>query len=442
MREQRRKPWILILVAAVLMVVAVILLYITAPTPTVLLVQVVDDETGQPLAGANVRARARGEQPLPIVTTDEAGVATFHELPADLSYVIRIQKIDYDLAFEPQVAVPKGKETQVTVPLVAHAGGRLVVGLDETRVAMIDTASLSVMYTVRLTGWKQEPVRYARFHPDGQVLYALAGNEGCILDVESGASLANFAVKGTIEDLSTDGTHLFVITGTELSSRVVSQSADDESVSIVSTSRVAPSGQLQTLDAETGALLTSVPAVYPRSAAKLIWKPDGSRVYVVEPFSRELWVVDASPFEVLTRTTTGAYPDEGFLSADGAYRYVWSEDGFENLRNTFGEDMQPVPGVQSLPPSESAWALSPTSETLYVLDVDLGTLSILDLTGQEPPILVAVGKQPVAVALSPDGQWAYVANRESRTVSVIYTPSTSVVLTVPLLGESFSLALR
>lgn len=442
MRAQLRKPWVLILIAVGLMLVAAILLYATAPTPTVLIVQVVDDATGEPLVGADVRLRAPSEQALPIITTDEAGNARFHDLPPDRAYVVRVQKVDYDLAFEPQVAVPARQETQVTVPIVSHPGGRLFVGLDGGRVAQIDTASLLVMQTIRLSGWKQDPVGHVRAHPDKDLLYAMAGGAGCILDSQSGASLAEFEVDGTVQSLSADGGQLYVISGAENSITIVRQSEDRSRVYVTATGRYADSGQLLTLDAQTGELLASAPAVNPQLAPELIWRPGDSKVFVVEPSQRVLWVLDVNPDEVLAHTPTGAYPKEGFPSSDGDYRYTWSTGYFEDLQATFRTDLEPILDRQSLPVDDSAWTLSPAGEKLYLLDAELGTLSIVDLAGQVPPLLMAVGKQPSALVLSPDGQWAYVANSESHTISVIYLPSNTVLHAIPVEGAPFSLAVR
>jgi YVTN family beta-propeller protein len=43
-----------------------------------------------------------------------------------------------------------------------------------------------------------------------------------------------------------------------------------------------------------------------------------------------------------------------------------------------------------------------------------------------------VGATPVEVAITPDGAFAYVANKDSNTVSVIDTATNTVVATVPV----------
>jgi YVTN family beta-propeller protein len=155
-----------------------------------------------------------------------------------------------------------------------------------------------------------------------------------------------------------------------------------------------------------------------------------------------LWRIDAPPFEVLAHTQTGGYPKEGLLSSDGHYRYTWSSDSSRNLGANWEYKLQPVFTNQLSVISTSFFGFSPTEPELYVLDAQLGTLSIVDPLGEVPPLLVAVGKRPVALVVSPDGKWAYVANRESQSISVIYLPAASVVQTIPLDGEPISLAIR
>jgi YVTN family beta-propeller protein len=439
MRDPRRKPWFLILFAILLLLVAVALLYVSAPDPTVLTVQVVDARTGVPLSGAEVQVRARSEQPLPIVVTGETGKASFRGLSPDLSYVVRAQKVDYDLAFEPQVAVPRGQETEQIISLVAHAGGRLYVGLDEAQVVHVDTASLLVMHTIRLSGWKQEPVGHLSLHPDRDLLYAVAGREGHLLDSQTGVPLAHFEVQQPVYRLSAEGTTLSVVTGAEIGA--TGRQNEEATPSLATAAaRNGDSGRMLTLDALTGELLTSASTVNPRLALELIWQPNGGSAYVLEPFERKLWVLGINPTQALGDAPTGVFPKEGLPSIGGTYRHTWAEGVFADL--SFREFLEPVPGLPSLPSGPSAWTIDPTGEDLYALDAELGALSITDLTGQEPPVLVAVGKQPVALAFSPDGQWAYVANRESHTVSVIQVSSSSVFHTISILGAPHSLAAR
>jgi DNA-binding beta-propeller fold protein YncE len=411
----------LLLVAAGLFLAALLLWYISSPPSTILTVRVHSAETGEPLSGVSVQARSRGEQPLPVAITDEQGAAHFRNLPPDPAYLVRVQKVDYDLTFERDIAVPVGEETEVAVSLAPNVGGRLYVGLDGGKVAEIDTASLSVVQTIRLPGWQQAAVDHVRLHPSKDLLYTLGGTEGSILDSRSGAVLSQFDLDEGVEHLglTSDEGRLFV----------VNDQGDG-------------TAQLHTLDATTGEPLGRVQAAHPLTATQIIWEPGLARTYVVEPAHRSLWALDAEISQALDRVETGAYPEEGFLSADGRYLYTWSADGFDHLQTVFGADLTALTGGQSLPASDVAWTLSPTGEHLYLLDSQLGTLTVLDPAGQELPVLIAVGLQPEALVVSRDGDWAYVANRGSRTISVVYLPGAVIVHTIPVLGEPLSLALR
>jgi hypothetical protein len=423
-------------VAVVLMLIALFLLFITAPSPTVLSVQVVDAETGDPLPAVAVRINPPSGAPVPTLTTDPEGVARFEDLQPDPAYLIRVQKADYELTFEPGVAVPEGKETEVTVPIYPSPGGRFFVGLDGARVAEVDTASFLITRTWRLPALGQGATRHLYLHPTEDRLYAVVGSQVCILDTQTGDLQECLEVDSFVESLSAEGSRLLLITGLE-----GSYGASKTGESVVVVGNPTP-GNLLTLDASTGALLASEKVYSSTRLPRLIWRPDGEEVFIAEPSDGSLWLLDIDPREVLLHTPTGAFPKEGFRSTDGHYRYTWSTASFENQRTAFRTKLTPAFQSQTPLVNLGGFSLSSTGQELYVLDPQLGTLSILDPAGENLPILVAVGKRPVALVVSSDDRWAYVANRDSHTISVIYLPSASVVHTILLEGEPLSLTLR
>ena len=54
--------------------------------------------------------------------------------------------------------------------------------------------------------------------------------------------------------------------------------------------------------------------------------------------------------------------------------------------------------------------------------------------------MVAVGSNPIGVAVKPDGRKVYVANRGSRTVSAIATATNTVVATIDVGLAPFGIA--
>src|SRR6185295_14139320 len=61
-----------------------------------------------------------------------------------------------------------------------------------------------------------------------------------------------------------------------------------------------------------------------------------------------------------------------------------------------------------------------------------GTVSVIDLNTYAVTNTVAVGAEPMAVALSPNGTRLYVANSSSNTLSVVNTTTYSIIATVDL----------
>ena len=436
---------------------ALILLYLTAPSPTVLIVQVSDATTGSPLPEAVVQIQAQGEQPLPVVTTDEKGEVRFRELPPGSTYVVRVQKIDYDLVFQPRVVVPEGKETTASVPLTPHAGGRLYVGLDWARVTEIDTASLLPVRIIRMSDWNLGAVGHLRVHPSKDLLYTIVAGQGYIVESRYERSLGRLRAKVDIGslDLTADGRH------------VVAIGAQEASVS-----------RLFTFDAESGKLLTDTLLVANGTAPQIVWQPDGTDMYVLMAANRLVWTWDnGAPAWGWGGVPTGSSHQKGILSADGQYFYQLARVAVDkDLDNTIITSTVPLTstdaptGSQNLTPSPDpvrdvvvavrtdfgkphsfspplasgacALATSPTKQEVYVLNDYLDTLSIVDPSGQSPTTIIAVGKKPRALTISADGKWAYVANQGSQTISAVYLPSARVVHTIPLEGVPNSLDLK
>jgi YVTN family beta-propeller protein len=67
----------------------------------------------------------------------------------------------------------------------------------------------------------------------------------------------------------------------------------------------------------------------------------------------------------------------------------------------------------------------------YVANTDSNTVSVIDTATNSVEATIRVGKAPLAVAVSPDGTRAYVANQNAHTVSVIDTATNKAVATIP-----------
>jgi YVTN family beta-propeller protein len=77
-------------------------------------------------------------------------------------------------------------------------------------------------------------------------------------------------------------------------------------------------------------------------------------------------------------------------------------------------------------------AITPEGVFAYVANYDAGTVSVIDTATNTVVATIPVVASPAYMAITPDGAFAYVANTTSDTVSVIDTGTNTVVATVPV----------
>ena len=68
----------------------------------------------------------------------------------------------------------------------------------------------------------------------------------------------------------------------------------------------------------------------------------------------------------------------------------------------------------------------------YVTNSGDGTVSVIDTVSNKVLTTIAVGQEPIAVAVAPDRDRAYIANYRSNSVSVIDTTTNTVLDTIPV----------
>jgi len=77
-----------------------------------------------------------------------------------------------------------------------------------------------------------------------------------------------------------------------------------------------------------------------------------------------------------------------------------------------------------------AVAITPNGAFAYVANAAASTVSVINTATHSLVATIPVGSTPHGVAITPDGAFAYVGNEYSSTVSVINTASNTVVDTV------------
>lgn len=74
-------------------------------------------------------------------------------------------------------------------------------------------------------------------------------------------------------------------------------------------------------------------------------------------------------------------------------------------------------------------ALGPAGAKAYVANTENNTVSVVDLSDMTVSTAVDVGSEPRGVAITPDGEFVYVANRFGSILNDVQTPSVSVLST-------------
>lgn len=200
---------------------------------------------------------------------------------------------------------------------------------------------------------------------------------------------------------------------------------------------------LRVVDLNTNAIVGS-PITVDLAPAALAISPDGAFVYSVNyvdgnPGTGTINVVDTNTNTVVDIITGFSGPFAIALTPDGSYAYVtnFGSNNFApfgttvsvvNLESNMIVDtidlaIQPS-GIGITPDGRFAYATN--YNTLYAgsnfsdLTAGEGTVNIIDIsTNKVISPTIAIGQSPANVAISSNGEFAYVSNYTSNTVSVI-----------------------
>jgi YVTN family beta-propeller protein len=149
-------------------------------------------------------------------------------------------------------------------------------------------------------------------------------------------------------------------------------------------------------------------------------------VYVADTGSNSVSVIDTATHAVVATIPVGDRPAAVSVSPDSTAARVANADGTVSVIDTFTnavartETAAAGGGTQSM-------ATTPDGATSYRVDTAQDRVDVVETaTGRVVATISGVGDGPCAVAISPDGASAYVANVGSGTVAIIDTASNSV----------------
>lgn len=215
---------------------------------------------------------------------------------------------------------------------------------------------------------------------------------------------------------------------------------------------------------------------YPNGVAT---SPDGSHVYVVNSYSNNVSVINTSTNTVVKTISVGSDPQGVAVTPDGSRVYVVNSSS--KSISVIDTDTHALVETIQLSSALKGIAISPNGETMYVatihntiLVIAINSHAIIDefeaATVFSPPIFspdggrlyvpssnhilvvdtktntqvasVKVGITPYGLAVSPDGNHLYSANRNSNTVSFVNTTTYSVEATIDIETRPYGISVE
>ena len=200
--------------------------------------------------------------------------------------------------------------------------------------------------------------------------------------------------------------------------------------------------------------------------------PDGSKIFVVNSYSQKaqldptsttgtISVISTSTNTVTATINTGFDPFGIAISPDGTKAFILNDVDLANLNVSSGSSTPSLVGDVTIidtsnyvetPPIDvgmgpDAIAISPDGSSAYVANSQDNTVSVINVATKSVSSTISVGHVPDAIAFSPDGKTVYVGNSDltctqatpavctygnSGSVSVISTSSGTVTDTLPM----------
>ncbi|MCJ2034509.1 YncE family protein [Methylobacterium sp. J-068] len=163
----------------------------------------------------------------------------------------------------------------------------------------------------------------------------------------------------------------------------------------------------------------------------------GRRLYLTHPDTHRVTVVDESGGSVLRTYSVPGQPFGIAVSADGTHLFVgdWSGDRVMRLSAETGALEETVAVGK-----EPAALVLDRRGRLYVADRESRQVSVIDTATMARVAVVPVGAAPFALGLNPAEDRLYVANVRSGDVSVIDTATRKAVATFAVGGMPYGVA--
>jgi DNA-binding beta-propeller fold protein YncE len=163
------------------------------------------------------------------------------------------------------------------------------------------------------------------------------------------------------------------------------------------------------------------------TVSSLAVSKDGSAIYALNASDNHLYILDINSGRGLARMQVGAHPIASTLSADGATLYVANLGGAEVVAVDVRDPVKPaITGKMATDAHPNDVVLTKDGR-LFVSCGNANTVLAYDLkTGKKMETIYTslspkapAGSTPNSLAVSPDGEFLYVANADNNNIAVI-----------------------
>jgi YVTN family beta-propeller protein len=169
----------------------------------------------------------------------------------------------------------------------------------------------------------------------------------------------------------------------------------------------------------------------------IAFTPDGAKAYVTNTNSANVSVINATTNTIIgSPITVGSHPQGIAIGAtiNGTYAYVANNGG--NSVSVINTANNAVVTTISIPMSfPSAVAITPDGAFVYVTDL-LGNVLVIDTSTNTLFLTISLSPEltptDITIGSTPNGIYAYVANQDSDSVSVIDTATNMTLPTISL----------
>jgi YVTN family beta-propeller protein len=171
--------------------------------------------------------------------------------------------------------------------------------------------------------------------------------------------------------------------------------------------------------------------------------------YVAQNASNSTWVINTMTDMAVAVIPVQFSPLGVAITPNGRFAYVTNTGAvcdlcFVNQPSSVSViDTATYSVVATVPVGQypAAVAIAPNGAFAYVANFNSNSVSVIDTTTNTVTATVPVGTGPWGIAVTPNGAFAYVTNYTAGSVSVISTTTNTVVATVALGGTAWGVAI-